>query len=51
MSEEKKQALIADAEGLAKWFSVDIRIKIFGRTIWEYHFPPRNAEYFPPKSE
>ena len=44
MSEEKKQALITDAEGLAKLFSVDISIKLFGHTIWEYHFPPKKTD-------
>lgn len=29
------------AKRLAKWFSVDVTIKIFGHVIWEYHFPPQ----------
>lgn len=29
------------AKRLAKWFSVDVTIKIFGHIIWEYHFPPQ----------
>lgn len=41
MNEEQKQCLVDDAKGLAKWFAVDIIIKIFGFTIWEYHFPPK----------
>ena len=42
MSEIKKDEAIASAKGLAKWFSLDVTIKIFGVTIWEYHFPPKN---------
>ena len=41
MDEKSKQRLVDDAKGLAKWFAVDIVIKIFGLTIWEYHFPPK----------
>lgn len=32
---------INQAKGLAKFLAVDICIKIFGVTIWEYHFPPK----------
>lgn len=42
MSEQTKQTLIADAKGLAKWLSVDFSIKIFGVTLVEWHFPPKN---------
>lgn len=35
---------INQAKGLAKFLSVDICIKIFGVTIWEYHFPPKVQE-------
>lgn len=45
MSEKTKQTLIADGKGLAKWFSVDISIKMFGQTIWEYHFPPKSENH------
>lgn len=34
--------LVNNAKGLAKWFSVSVTIKIFGVTIWEYHFPPKS---------
>ena len=44
MSEKVKQTLISDAKGLAKWFSVDISIKMFGQTIWEFHFPPKSEK-------
>lgn len=39
MSENTKLSMINDAKGLAKFFAVDIVIKIFGHVIWEYHFP------------
>lgn len=42
MTAEIRNEKINEARGLAKWFSVDITIKIFGVTIWEYHFPPKN---------
>lgn len=38
--QELKQ--VETAKGLAKLFSVDVCIKIFGVTIWEYHYPPKN---------
>lgn len=44
MDVKQKQCLVDDAKGLAKWFAVDIVIKIFGVTIWEYHFPPKKVE-------
>lgn len=28
------------ASRLAKWFSIDLTIKIFGVTILEWHYPP-----------
>lgn len=43
MDEQSKNELVNDAKGLAKWFAVDISIKIFGITIWEYHFPPKKS--------
>lgn len=39
---QKQKELVTEARGLARWFSIDIKIKIFGVTIWEYHFPPQN---------
>ena len=35
---------VDQAKGLARWFSVDVKIAIFGVTIWEYHFPPKNND-------
>lgn len=34
--------IVNQAKGLAKFLAVDITIKIFGVTIWEYHFPPKS---------
>lgn len=34
---------VEQARGLAKFFEVDIEIKIFGVTVWKYHFPPSNS--------
>ena len=28
------------AKRLAKWFQVDVIIRMFGHVIFEYHFPP-----------
>lgn len=40
--QERKEAnAISQAKGLAKWLEVDFQIKIFGFTILEYHFPPK----------
>lgn len=33
---------VEEAKGLAKFFAVDIVIKVFGVVIWEYHFPPHS---------
>mgnify|MGYP006988871110 FL=1 len=41
MDDNRKTEAVASAKGLAKWFSVDIEIKIFGVSIWSYHFPPK----------
>lgn len=32
---------VSEAKGLAKWFAVDVTIRLFGVVIWEYHFPPQ----------
>ena len=41
MDKKSQNEIVKDAKGLAKWFSVDIVIKVFGVVIWEYHFPPK----------
>ena len=43
MDKQSQQTLVNDAKGLAKWFSVDVVIKIFGVTIWEFRFPPKSV--------
>lgn len=40
---EKEQ--IQRAKGLACFFAIDLVIKIFGVTIWEYHFPPKSSNH------
>lgn len=40
MDEKRKQTLVSDAKGLAKWFSVSVTIKIFGHVVWSWTFPP-----------
>lgn len=37
-----EQSKIYAAEKLAPLFEVDVTIKIFGRVIFSWHFPPRN---------
>ena len=41
LSTAQKGEMLSNARGLSKFFAVDIVIKIFGVTIWEYHFPPK----------
>ena len=42
LSASEKLTKVNEAKGLAKFLAVDIIIKIFGVTVWEYHFPPQN---------
>lgn len=42
MDKSMQNEAVASAKGLAKFFAIDITIKIFGQTIWEYHFPPKS---------
>lgn len=44
MDKASQNRIVNDAKGLAKFFAVDIVIKIFGVTVWEYHFPPKSNE-------
>lgn len=41
MDVQSIKELTMQAKGLAKFFEVDICIKIFGFKILEYHFPPK----------
>lgn len=41
MDLQSKNQIVNDAKGLAKWFSLDVTIKVLGVTIWEFHFPPK----------
>lgn len=41
MEEQKIQTDLNVARGLARMFSVDVTIKMFGHVVWEYHFPPK----------
>ena len=38
---DSQNEVITSAKSVAPFFSVDIKIKIFGVTIWEIHFPPK----------
>lgn len=45
-------ALLADSRekkvrGLAKWFEIDLEIKLFGMTVVKWHFPPVNSGEVP----
>lgn len=42
MSDEVKDTYLSDAKGLRDFVSVDLTIKLFGKVIWEFHFPPKN---------
>lgn len=37
---QSKQSKIFAARMLSKWFEIDISIKIFGVTVFSWHFPP-----------
>lgn len=39
---ENEKSRVFVASKLAKWFSVDLTISIFGHPIVEWHFPPQN---------
>lgn len=45
MDNQKKIEIVSEAKGLSKWFAVDVVIKIFNFTIWEFHFPPKTTEH------
>lgn len=40
VSKKSQTEMAASAEALAPFFSVDVTLKIFGRVIWEWHYPP-----------
>lgn len=42
MSQSEQNEVVTSARGLAKFFSLDVTLKIFGQTIWEFHFPPKS---------
>ena len=41
MSQTEEKEVVNTAKGLAKFLAVEVKIKIFGVTILEYHFPPK----------
>ena len=43
MSEFEKNRLADSALSISKWFEVDLTIKVFGKVIWSYHYPPKNS--------
>lgn len=43
MDEQSKIEFANEAKGLAKWFAIDLTIKLFGVVIYEYHFPPKKS--------
>ena len=42
LNDSQKIEKISEAKGLAKWFSVEITLKIFGQVIWHWVFPPQD---------
>lgn len=42
MSDVQKNQLVNEAKGLARWFTLDFSLKIFGHEILGYHFPPKS---------
>lgn len=39
---KQNRADLAQARGLAKWFSVSVTIKVFGKVIWSFTWPPES---------
>ena len=39
---QRKNA-VANAKGLAKWFSVRVEISVFGNVIWSYQYSPKES--------
>lgn len=43
-SVEKKSSKVYAASRLAKFFSIDLTIKIFGYPLIEWHYPPQSGD-------
>lgn len=41
MSELEKSNVVENGRYLSKFFEIDLSIKILGRVIFYYHFPPK----------
>ena len=39
-----KNALVTSLSKSSRFFEVDIKISVFGKIIWSYHFPPKSNE-------
>lgn len=44
MSEQQKTQAVNEAKGLAKWFKIELKISIFGHTIFNWTWPPQSAD-------
>lgn len=42
-----RQALPSLVANLANWFEIDFSIKLFGVTVFQFHFPPKENEDSP----
>lgn len=40
LNEEEK--IVNDSRSLSRWFSVKVEIRVFGKLIWSYVWPPKN---------
>ena len=43
MDKQSEKDLVNDAKGLARWFRVSVKLEIFGQTIFEWVWPPKNS--------
>lgn len=43
LTRQKKKAL-NEVRFLAKWFQVEISIRLFGKLVWSYKWPPDNTD-------
>lgn len=46
-----KKEMVCRSKRFAKWFEVDVVIRLFGHVIFEYHFPPSEATEAPTEKD
>ena len=41
MSKTDESKIVNDAKSIADWFSVSVEIRVLGKVIWSYVWPPK----------